>query len=44
MLLLLISWQPHYLWDKKHNLVQVQWDNKTAITNNQTLEGAAYQM
>jgi hypothetical protein len=33
----------HYLWDKKHNLVQVQWDNKTVIYNNQTLEGVAYQ-
>jgi hypothetical protein len=22
----------HYLWDKKHNLVQVQWDNKTVIS------------
>ncbi|MEZ7499040.1 hypothetical protein QO200_09825 [Flavobacterium sp. Arc3] len=32
----------HYLWDKKHNLVQVQWDDKKVLYNNQTLEGVAY--
>ena len=33
----------HYLWDKKHNLVQVQWGDKKVIYNNQTLEGFAYE-
>lgn len=33
----------HYLWDKKRNLVQVQWDHKKVIYNNQTLEGVAYE-
>ncbi|SDZ85406.1 hypothetical protein SAMN05443667_10125 [Flavobacterium gillisiae] len=32
----------HYLWDKKHNLVQVEWDDTKVIYNNQTLEGLAY--
>lgn len=33
----------HYLWDKKHNLVQVKWDDKKALYNTQTLEGIAYE-
>ena len=32
----------HYLWDKKRNLVQVQWDDTKVIYNNKTLEGVAY--
>ncbi|MEZ7507107.1 hypothetical protein [Flavobacterium sp. Arc2] len=32
----------HYLWDKKRNLVQVKWDDKKVLYNNQTLEGIAY--
>jgi hypothetical protein len=32
----------HYLWDKKRNLVQVQWDNKKVLYDTQTLEGTAY--
>jgi hypothetical protein len=33
----------HYLWDKKRNLVQVEWDAKKVLYNNQTLEGVAYE-
>lgn len=33
----------HYLWDKKRNLIQVQWSNKKVIYNNQTLEGVAFE-
>lgn len=33
----------HYLWDKKSNLVQVQWSTKKVLFNNQTMEGIAYQ-
>lgn len=33
----------HYLWDKKRNLVQVEWDGKKVLYNNQTLEGVAYE-
>lgn len=33
----------HYLWDKKRNLVQVEWDAKKVLYNNQTLEGLAYE-
>lgn len=33
----------HYLWDKKRNLVQVQWGNKKVIYNNQTLDGVAFE-
>ncbi|NGY36358.1 hypothetical protein FQU23_002410 [Flavobacterium sp. XN-5] len=33
----------HYLWDKKRNLVQVQWGDKKVIYNNQTLEGVAFE-
>ncbi len=33
----------HYLWDKKRNLVQVKWDSKKVLYNNQTLEGVAYE-
>lgn len=33
----------HYLWDKKHNLVQVKWDDKKVLYHTQTLEGVAYQ-
>ncbi len=32
----------HYLWDKKRNLVQVQWDGKKVQYDTQTLEGRAY--
>lgn len=32
----------HYLWDKANNNVQVKWDGKTVIYNNQTLKGIAY--
>jgi hypothetical protein len=33
----------HYLWDKKRNLVQVEWDNKKVLYHTQTLEGIAYE-
>lgn len=33
----------HYLWDKKRNLVQVEWDNKKALYHTQTLEGIAFE-
>jgi hypothetical protein len=33
----------HYLWDKKRNLVQVEWNAKKVLYNNQTLEGVAYE-
>jgi hypothetical protein len=33
----------HYLWDKKHNLVQVKWDDRKVLYNTQTLEGVAYE-
>lgn len=33
----------HYLWDKKHNLVQVKWDDKKVLYHTQTLEGVAYE-
>jgi hypothetical protein len=29
----------HYLWDKKRNLVQVEWDDKKVLYNTQTIEG-----
>lgn len=32
----------HYLWDKKNNLVLVQWSTNKVFYNNQTLEGIAY--
>lgn len=32
----------HYLWDKTNNNVQVKWDSKTVLYNNQTLKGIAY--
>lgn len=32
----------HYLWDKKHNLVQVKWDDTKVLYNTQTVEGVAY--
>jgi apolipoprotein N-acyltransferase len=31
----------HYLWDKKRNLVQVEWDDKKVLYNTQTIEGIA---
>jgi hypothetical protein len=33
----------HYLWDKKRNLVQVEWDDKKVLYNTQTIEGIAYE-
>lgn len=33
----------HYLWDKKRNLVQVQWDDKKVLYHTQTLEGIVYE-
>jgi hypothetical protein len=33
----------HYLWDKKHHLVQVEWDNKKVLYHTQTLKGIAYE-
>ena len=33
----------HYLWDKKRNLVQVKWDDKTVLYNTKTQEGVAYE-
>ncbi|WP_016989038.1 hypothetical protein [Flavobacterium sp. ACAM 123] len=33
----------HYLWDKKRNLVQVQWGDKKVLYNTQTVEGIAYE-
>jgi hypothetical protein len=33
----------HYLWDKKRNLVQVEWDGKKVLYNTQTVEGVAYE-
>lgn len=33
----------HYLWDKKRNLVHVQWSDKKVMYNSQTLEGVAYE-
>jgi hypothetical protein len=33
----------HYLWDKKRNLVQVQWDDNKVLYHTQTLEGIAYE-
>lgn len=32
----------HYLWNKKHNLVQVKWDDTKVLYNTQTVEGVAY--
>jgi hypothetical protein len=31
----------HYLWDKKRNLVQVEWGDKKVLYNTQTIEGIA---
>lgn len=33
----------HYIWDKKNNLVQVQWDDKKVLYHTQTLEGIVYE-
>jgi hypothetical protein len=33
----------HYLWDKKRNLVQVEWGDKKVLYNTQTVEGIAYE-
>lgn len=32
----------HYVWNKKRNLVQVQWDDMNVIYSSKTLKGAAY--
>ncbi|MCG9794083.1 hypothetical protein [Flavobacterium algicola] len=33
----------HYLWDKKRNLVQVQWSNNKVLYNTTTLKGLAFE-
>jgi uncharacterized protein YpmB len=33
----------HYLWDKKRNLVQVEWGDKKVLYNTQTIDGIAYE-
>jgi uncharacterized protein YpmB len=32
----------HYLWDKKRNLVQVEWNDTKVLYQTQTVEGVAY--
>jgi hypothetical protein len=34
----------HYLWDKKRNLVQVEWDDKKVLYNTQTMKVSLMKM